>query len=231
MCVRTCSQAMATLERRGGTKRGDAWRLPARGRLRRVLRQRGGRLAQAMFSPPRPLAARSPCCRAPGRVWGYRSVGSGRSSEGARWSIHQEAALVASGWVEVPRGAASMARHHHSWGCRLPAGSGKRGGQGQQVRSLLKPGEPHGRLQGATNLRSRAWSKPSKPGGTARAEGAGEMALFSRRTAAFGELTGTGRARDVSMERDFGQPQERSSRTLDVSVGPPPRWLVRSADV
>jgi hypothetical protein len=86
-----------------------------------------------MLSPPRPLATRSPCCQAPGRVWGYRLVGSGRTTEGARWSVHHKAAKVASGWIGALRGAASMARHHHSWGCRLPAGSGRRGGQGQQM--------------------------------------------------------------------------------------------------
>jgi len=31
-------------------------------------------------------------------------------------------------------------------------------------------GEPHGRLQGAINLQSAAWSKPLKSGGTTRAE-------------------------------------------------------------
>jgi hypothetical protein len=44
-----------------------------------------------------------------------------------------------------------------------------------------QPGEPHDRFQGATNLKSARWSKPSQPGGTARAERARRVAAPGRR--------------------------------------------------
>jgi hypothetical protein len=44
-----------------------------------------------------------------------------------------------------------------------------------------QPGEPHDRFQGATNLKSARWSKPSQPGGTARAERVREVATPDRR--------------------------------------------------
>jgi hypothetical protein len=42
-------------------------------------------------------------------------------------------------------------------------------------------GEPHDRFQGATNLRRARWSKPSQPGGTARAERVRKVAAPGRR--------------------------------------------------
>jgi len=45
----------------------------------------------------------------------------------------------------------------------------------------LKPGEPQDRFQGATNLKSARWSKPSQPGGTARAERVRKVASPGRR--------------------------------------------------
>jgi hypothetical protein len=53
-------------------------------------------------------------------------------------------------------------------------------------RGNLKLGEPHGRLQGATNLQGNARSKPSKPGGTARAEHARGLAASRRRPVSAG---------------------------------------------
>jgi len=45
----------------------------------------------------------------------------------------------------------------------------------------LKPGEPQDRFQGATNLKSARWSKPSQPGGTARAERVRKVAAPGRK--------------------------------------------------
>jgi hypothetical protein len=45
----------------------------------------------------------------------------------------------------------------------------------------LQPGEPHDRFQGATNLKCAWWSKPSQPGGTARAERVRKVAAPDRR--------------------------------------------------
>jgi hypothetical protein len=45
----------------------------------------------------------------------------------------------------------------------------------------LKRGEPHDRFQGATDLRCAGWSKPPKPGGTARAERVRRVAAPDRR--------------------------------------------------
>jgi hypothetical protein len=44
-----------------------------------------------------------------------------------------------------------------------------------------KHGEPHDRQQGATNLQSARWSKPSQPGGTARAERVRKVAASDRK--------------------------------------------------
>jgi hypothetical protein len=52
---------------------------------------------------------------------------------------------------------------------------------GGEPGSLLKRGEPHGRLQGATNLQGIEQSKPSEPGGTARTERARRLATPGRR--------------------------------------------------
>jgi len=59
-----------------------------------------------------------------------------------------------------------------------------RAGAGQGARpspESPKRGEPHGRFQGATNLESAGRSKPSKPGGTARAERTRRVASPGRR--------------------------------------------------
>lgn len=45
----------------------------------------------------------------------------------------------------------------------------------------LKPGEPHDRHQGATNLEAAKWSKPSKSGRTTRAERVRDVAAPDRR--------------------------------------------------
>ena len=58
-----------------------------------------------------------------------------------------------------------------------------------------KPLEPHGRVQGATNLRGRIRSKPSEPGGTAKAEGVGHLAVSGRSGRSSGTESGTGRMR------------------------------------
>jgi len=74
-----------------------------------------------------------------------------------------------------------------------PSGSGK--GQAEKLRiraadtrekarkksPKLKPGEPHDRHQGATNLEGTRWSKPSQPGGTARTERVRKVASPDRR--------------------------------------------------
>jgi len=74
-----------------------------------------------------------------------------------------------------------------------------------------KPGEPHGRLRGATNPQGLVWSKPLKPGGTARAERARDWHF---RALACQEWT--------HRERDggaiFEKPHERSLETAVTSV-------------
>jgi len=82
--------------------------------------------------------------------------------------------------------------------------------EGRRGRKRL---EPHGWMQGAIDLRGSVRSKPSKSGGTTRAEGVGYLAVLSRRQQA---LSGAGRlgedSRNIYGGRAiFGQPQERQS--------------------
>jgi hypothetical protein len=74
-----------------------------------------------------------------------------------------------------------------------PSGSGKGQAENLRIRAAdprerarkwspkLKPGEPHDRHQGATNLEGTRWSKPSQPGGTARTERVRKVASPDRR--------------------------------------------------
>jgi hypothetical protein len=48
------------------------------------------------------------------------------------------------------------------------------------TRLEAKPLEPQGRVQDAINLQGRIRSKPSEPGGTAKAEGVGHLAVSDR---------------------------------------------------
>jgi hypothetical protein len=91
----------------------------------------------------------------------------------------------------------------------------------------LKRGEPHGRLQGATDLQGTARRKPSKLGGTARTERTRELAAPGRRQRH--PLAGERgrewtRAADVDGGVIFGQPQERSPHGHDAGVWPTARW-------
>jgi len=89
-------------------------------------------------------------------------------------------------------------------------------------RSTLKCGEPHDRLQGATNLQTVARSKPSEPGGTARAERVRCLAGPSRR-AGLPQRRSTlewTRDGDVGGGADFGKPQERSPVGTGVAAQP-----------
>jgi len=52
---------------------------------------------------------------------------------------------------------------------------------GRRAGASWKRGEPHGRMQGATNLQGDAWSKPPKSGRTARAEHVRSLATPGRR--------------------------------------------------
>jgi hypothetical protein len=88
--------------------------------------------------------------------------------------------------------------------------------------STLKCGEPHDRLQDATSLQAVARSKPSEPGGTARAERARNLAGPSRRAdlpqkRSVREWTRDG---DVGGGADFGKPQERSPVEPGVAAQP-----------
>jgi hypothetical protein len=74
-----------------------------------------------------------------------------------------------------------------------PSGSGKGQAENLRIRAAdprerarkkspkLKPGEPHDRHQGATNLEGTRWSKPSQPRVTARAERVRKVASPDRR--------------------------------------------------
>jgi hypothetical protein len=94
--------------------------------------------------------------------------------------------------------------------------------RGKNFVSTLKCGEPHDRLQDATNLQAVAQSKPSKPGGTARAERAQTLAGPSRRAGlpqkrSVREWTRDG---DVGGGADFGKPQERRPVEPGVAAQP-----------
>lgn len=98
------------------------------------------------------------------------------------------------------------------------------GCRGRNSRSPLKCGEPHDRLQGATNLQAVARSKPSEPGGTARAERVRCLAGPSRRAGlpqrrSAREWTRDG---DVGGGANFGKPQERSPVENGVAAQPAP---------
>jgi hypothetical protein len=69
----------------------------------------------------------------------------------------------------------------------------------------LKRGEPHGRFQGATNLRRAGQSKPSKPGGTARAERV-------RRVAAPGRWQRRVERQDLRNQPEDGSSEQRRGR-------------------
>jgi hypothetical protein len=77
---------------------------------------------------------------------------------------------------------------------------------------LSKRGEPQYRLQDATSLRVDARRKPSKPGGTARAERVQTVAGLSRRSCASSPKSDREwtRADCVDGGAILGQPQERS---------------------
>jgi len=146
-------------QRRGGNGRGDAVRLSTRETLRRVVRQRERHTCREHPQRPR------------------QTTGDGRMPErtSARGELPRSASAGGGG---VPQGTRRVV-------------DGRRGDD--ETRSTRKgerpqprcpqPGEPHGRLQGATNLQSDARRKPPKPGGTARAERVRALAGSSRREA------------------------------------------------
>jgi len=76
---------------------------------------------------------------------------------------------------------------------------------------LLKRGEPQYRLQDATSLRVDARRKPSKPGGTARAERAQTVAGLGRRSGASSPKSDREWTRVDCVDGGaiLGQPQER----------------------
>jgi hypothetical protein len=137
---------------------------------------------------------------------GARSVAGGQPDEGRRR------------WVACPpRGPAFGPLEWSAPGgdTRAAAAPAER----RVPRPDLKPGEPHDRLQGATDLRSIARSKPSEPGGTARAERAPDVAVRGRRKGPLGVPTGSGRA-VVPMEgRTLANPK-RGVRAEHLSTAP-----------
>ena len=73
----------------------------------------------------------------------------------------------------IPRTAGALWRENECGGAR------------ERIYELgPRRGEPHGRLQGATDLQGMARSKPSKPGGTARTERVRDLASPGRRQGA-----------------------------------------------
>jgi len=96
--------------------------------------------------------------------------------------------------------------------------------RGKSSVTALKCGEPHDRLLDATSQQAVARSKPSEPGGTARAERARNLAVPGRREG----LPQKGPARewtrdgDVGGGADFGKPQERSPVESGVAAQPAP---------
>mgnify|MGYP003572137338 CR=1 FL=1 len=102
-----------------------------------------------------------------------------------------------------------------------PASHPEPSGNGQEA--SRKRGEPHGRMQGATNLQGVERSKPSKSGRTARTEHARSVAASSRRTG-FGP-SGRERAASVLAEgRSLMNPkrvvQNADGRTFGPSSTP-----------
>jgi hypothetical protein len=98
---------------------------------------------------------------------------------------------------------------------------------------IPKRGEPQVRLQDATSLQVDARSKPSKPGGTARAERVQAVAGLGRRSGASSPKSGREwtRADRVDGGAILGQPQERRpdeggvervKATCKVAFAPPP---------
>jgi hypothetical protein len=81
-------------------------------------------------------------------------------------------------------------------------------------RASWKRGEPHGRMQGATNLQGAAWSKPPKSGRTARAEHVRSLATPGRR-AGLGS-SGSGHAVSVLAE---GRSLMNPKRVVQTSDG------------
>jgi hypothetical protein len=73
------------------------------------------------------------------------------------------------------RGTGKAVQASCGFGCGCPNQDGPTGANDLQL------GEPHDRFQGATNLKSARWSKPSKSGGTTRAERVRKVAAPDQR--------------------------------------------------
>jgi hypothetical protein len=122
-----------------------------------------------------------------------------------------------------PRGRGSMGLRFHGTngeeagsletGHPLDSGRASNGrGRSEECRTVdasrrvgRKPGEPQDRLRGATNPRSRVWSKPPKSGGTTRAE---RVRMWQPRTSGNREHTHG----DVGGGAIFEELQERNPR-------------------
>jgi len=80
-----------------------------------------------------------------------------------------------------------------------PRLGGRRGQATPNDSKDRKHGEPHDRQQGATNLQSARWSKPSKSGGTTRAERTRDLARPGRRWLRVATQNPSGRSRPTAL--------------------------------
>jgi hypothetical protein len=228
--------------RREGKGRGDAARLLARRRLRRVWRheerQGAGRRSRLRLpaTPGMPrVVARGPASRPVREVFTALLPAGHPDSSGSpigQWEPEQQRASH-----DVRRGGNTGEGRRTRLACgarRLHPGEGAGDAtRGKMTAPGLKRGEPHDRLQGATDLQGSAWSNPSKPGGTARTERVLDVAVQGRRPHTLvreevrREWT---READVDGGEIFGQPQERSPTGMESEGSGPPRGGRQAAD-
>jgi hypothetical protein len=211
------------VERKRKKRRNEATRLRGAEGLRGRRRNNDEKASTAVARFPRPIS-RFCSCRAGfsrqrgGRdVWSQEAVdaeqllarGKLRRVERHRgWSMDTDHKPRGSRWS--PSGSPDL--HGTGRAASKPRSRkgvcgeevSKKGGFGHPTSRLgewngpddLKLGEPHDRFQGARNLKSARWSKPSKPGGTARTERARRLAASGRwyPRVAWRVPSGTGRA-------------------------------------
>jgi hypothetical protein len=109
-----------------------------------------------------------------------RSKRNGREPRGGSKSIPRERRAPQRAGRRKPDGPAFTAGQQADRHRTLPC-LGRRKGRTRTDSEDRKHGEPQDRQQGATNLQSARWSKPSKSGGTARAERVRDVAAPGRK--------------------------------------------------
>jgi hypothetical protein len=207
------------VERRRRKRRNEATRLRGAEGLRRGRRSNGGKARTAVARIPRPIprfwSSRAGFTRQGGaEACGRRrrltrnSYWQGESFEG--WSATGDGPGKPTTILAAPTVAeriSGTARHQGAASePRSRKGDGKEvsepGGFGRWRSRLgewngpddLKLGEPHDRFQGATNLNSVRWSKPSESGGTTGTERARRLAASGRWCTASHGMSPRGRA-------------------------------------